>query len=258
MTELVATQPSDLAITPSFHAVAINATAMKEANTEITQFLVAKCNEVDNELAEMTAAYDTARTRKWASSALHNQVNKITKRKVYYDKLLDAVNAGYTLVPNMPCDVFAIRTDRNDPKWFHKTGTSQYGYSGAAPSVPDEKERLLPSDEGTYQNPLVSFTEDRDKVKMPDGKELYRVTQRLPEWRDMEFPLAAAHSVVMEATDDAMKKLIFDRIGIVPQETIRRGYRGDPIVLGQIVRRDGYSEKVTSFLIAWHLDMRTL
>lgn len=258
MTELAVPQPSELAMTPSFHAVAVNATEMKEANTQITSFLVAKCDEIDKELAEMTAAYETAKTRKWASSALQNQVRNITKRKVYYDKLLDAVNAGYTIVPNMPCDIFAIRTDRHDPKWFHQTGTSQYSYNGAAPNVKDEKERLLPSGEGEYQNPLVAFTEDRDKVKTAEGKELYRVVQRKPEWRDMEFPLAAAHPVVMAAADDAMRNLIFDRIGIVPQGTMRRGYRGDPIVLGQIVRRDGYSEKVTSFLIAWHLDVRTL
>lgn len=258
MTEITENLPSELAMTPSFHAVAVDATAMKDAKDQITQFLVSKCDEVDKELFEMTAAYETAKSRKWASSPLQNQVRNITKRKVYYDKLLDAVNAGYTIVPNMPCDIFAIRTDRNDPKWFNQTGTSQHSFSSAAPYVKDEKERYLSSGLGEYQNPLVKFSENRDKIKTPENKELYRVRQHTPEWQDVEFPLAAAHPVVMEATDNAMRQLIFDRIGIVPQGTMRRGYRGDPIVLGQIVRKQGYDEKVTSFLIGWHLDVRTL
>jgi hypothetical protein len=71
----------------------------------------------------------------------------------------------------------------------------------------------------------------------------------------MEFPLAIAHPLVMDATAAAMALKIFDRIGVVNN---RNQSRGDPIVLGQITRKDGYSTKTASFLIAWYLDPRTL
>ena len=61
----------------------------------------------------------------------------------------------------------------------------------------------------------------------------------------------------MDATAAAMAMKIFDRIGVVPQ-TRRKGYRGDPIVLGQITRKEGWQTKTASFLIAWYLDPRTL
>jgi hypothetical protein len=83
------------------------------------------------------------------------------------------------------------------------------------------------------------------------------VEQTCTGWEDIEFQLAIAHPLVMDATAAAMAMKIFDRIGVVPQ-TARNGYRGDPIVLGQITRKEGYSTKTASFLIAWYLDPRTL
>lgn len=60
----------------------------------------------------------------------------------------------------------------------------------------------------------------------------------------------------MNVVAAAMAKKIFDRIGIVPRTQQR--LRGDPIVLGQITRKEGYQTKTASFLIAWYVDARTL
>jgi hypothetical protein len=254
MTELAVTQSSDLEISPSFHAVAINATEMAAQRDSIGTFLRSKVNSLALELQEMTAAYDVARTRKWASSALKNQIRKITSQKTYYDKLLAAVDLGMTIVPNMPCDIFAIRVDKAVPRNKYQSGHGPSEWS-AAPVVRDEKEDHLPIGEGLYVSPVREFEQEK-RTEVSDGKTIVHVTQIIQEYKDIEFPLAAAHPVVMEAADAAMKSLIFDRIGIVPQTG--RKLRGDPIILGQIVKRDGYNEKVTSFLIAWHLDMRSL
>lgn len=254
MTEIAVTTSTELAMTPSFHAVAINATEMAAQRDHVGSFLRAKVSSIDIELKEMTAAYDVARTRKWASRALKNQVRKITSQKTYYDKLLTAIDLGMTIVPNMPCDIFAIRVDKAVPsiKYQHGEGPSEWS---AAPTVRDEKEQHLPVGKGIYVSPVREFEQDKEE-EVVDGKKMVYVNQTIRDYEAIEFPLAAAHPVVMEAADGAMKHLIFDRIGIVP--ATGRKLRGDPIVLGQIVRRDGYNEKVTSFLIAWHLDVRTL
>lgn len=251
--ELAVTSP-EAAMVPSFHAVAVNATEMASQRESIGSFLRAKVSSLALELQEMTAAYDVARTRKWASSALRNQVSKITKTKTYYDKLLVAVDLGMTIVPNMPCDIFAIRVDKAIPRNKYQDGKGSTEWS-AAPVVRDEREQHLPAGEGLYVSPVREFEQNKNE-RIVDGKTIVYVSQTIRAYEDIEFPLAAAHPVVMEAADEAMKALIFDRIGIVPQTG--RKLRGDPIILGQIVRRDGYNEKVVSFLIAWHLDVRTL
>lgn len=256
MTELAIQE--DVALVPSFHAVALNATEMQQSTTEIKHFLDTKLASLDRDVKELSDALAVAEKNKWAVKTYRSQLKKVQVRRQYYSKLLSAMDAGYTIVPNMPVDVFAIRTNRTAwPKWNGKMGTSTGGYNSASPYIPDEKEMVLPVGHGEYRSPTQMFHEDRDKVTK-DGKELYRVEQTCDGYADIEFPFAAAHSVVMDATAYAMAMKIFDRIGIIPQGTVRRGYRGDPIIVGQIVRRDGCQEKVASFLIAWHLDVRTL
>jgi hypothetical protein len=253
--ELVVQEKPQDEIVPSFHAVAVNATEMAESKSQIKLFLEAKVMEIEQERVEMQAALEVALTRKWAHIPLRNQVRRIVKRKLYYDKLLAAMNAGFVIVPNMNVDVFAIRVKGNDPSWNYDHGVSKSGFRSASPIVPDEKAQELPVGIGGYQSPLVEFNETRQTLGEGDQKE-YHVTQKAEGFKDIEFPLAAAHPIVMDVTNRAMVLKIFDRIGIVPQ--VGRRLRGDPIILGQIVMKQGWSEKVASFLIAWHLDMRTL
>jgi hypothetical protein len=216
---------------------------------------------VDAEVALTQESLDYAIKHKWRTVTFKGQLQRLKQKSLYYQKLLAAVHAGFTIVPNMPVDVFAIRVKRDDPKWQYGEGTSGYSYSSASPSVPEETEQCLPVGEGRYESPLVKFTEDRSKEKQigKDGKEIevYKVEQYCEGFGQIEFPLSVAHPMVMDATAAAMACKIFDRIGVVPQ-TQRRGYRGDPIVLGQITIKEGWQTKVASFLIAWYLDPRTL
>jgi hypothetical protein len=79
------------------------------------------------------------------------------------------------------------------------------------------------------------------------------------EFNEAEFPVMAAHPVVMEATARARDMNVFDQIGICPP-TRRRG-KGDPLIIGQIIEtmpKWGEPPKVISFLIAWYLDLRTI
>lgn len=258
--EITVQQDTDLTLVPQFHAVAVNATEMANAKDGIKKWLEAKVLSVEAEVTQLQETIDAAIRHKWKSSGFKSQLQREKQKQLYYQKLLSAVHAGFTVVPNMPCSVFAIRVKRDDPKFQYQEGKSTGSYLSAAPTVQDEKEDRLPIGQGEYRSPDQEFYENRYMQKeLKDGKEvqMHVVEQYCDGWQDIEFPLAIAHPVVMDATAAAMAMKIFDRIGVVPQ-TARKGYRGDPIVLGQIIHKVGSTEKVTSFLLAWYLDVRTL
>ena len=61
---------------------------------------------------------------------------------------------------------------------------------------------------------------------------------------------------MMNATQEAMALRVFDQVGISPQGSVRAA---DPLIIGQILgHKEGYKRKTISFLIAWHLDLRSL
>lgn len=258
---VIESQPEpETSLVPQFHAVAVNATEMAASKLSIKTWLEQKILQLGSEIAQTEEAYESAIKHKWKASTFKSSLSRLKQKHLYYGKLLAAVHAGFTIVPNMPVDVFAIRVLRGDPKWRGNHGNSTYSFSSASPSVPDEQEQRLPVGEGRYESPLVDFYESNTKNKeIKDGKvvDVYHVSQFCKGFQEIEFPLAVAHPLVMDATAQAMAMKIFDRIGVVP-ETQRRGYRGDPIVLGQITRKEGWQTKTASFLIAWYLDVRTL
>jgi hypothetical protein len=256
--ELVVQEPETKAaveIIPQFHAIAVNAQEMASATAGIKEWLVTKLTSIDHETADLQEVLDAAIKHKWKSSTFKGQIAREKQKRMYYQKLLDAVNAGFTIVPNMDCNTFAIRTRRTWPKWNGNEGTSTSGYHVASPGIPDEEEERLPSGQGHYESVDQKYDERKWKTS-EGGKEIYHVRQNCHGFDQIEFPLAIAHPVVMNTVARAMAMKIFDKIGIVP--TSHRRLKGDPIVLGQITRKEGYSAKTASFLIAWYLDPRTL
>jgi hypothetical protein len=171
-------------------------------------------------------------------------------KQMYYQKLLAAVHAGYTVVPNMPVDIFAIRVKREKPAVGSAIRSETYKPS--VPSLNDEQEQRLPVGEGQYKSPIQTTNIERWESKNAKDEIVHHVMQSAVDFADIEFPLAVAHPVVMDATGAAMALKIFDRIGVV------RNGSGDPIVLGEITRKVGWQTKTASFLIAWYLDPRTL
>lgn len=240
---------------PSFHAVALNATDMIAARSKIRVWLADKLCSIEDEQAEVQASLDSAKKHKWKTSSFENMLSRIGRKHLYYTKLLAAVDAGFTIVPNMDVDVFAIRVDRDRPK-FCERGESDRGFNYASPHIPPVEENRLPEGEGHYESPEMKVTTTERKDKNAEGKEIFHVTHDAIGYEELEFPLAVANPLVMDAVSEAMKLKIFDRIGIVPRRG--RALRGDPIVLGQITTKQGYTTKTASFLIAWYLDVRTL
>lgn len=245
---------NEIALVPQFHAVAVNATEMAAAKTSIQIFLRSKLNALRSEREEAQANLDAAKKHKWKFSSFASLVSRIQKKELYYGKLLSACEAGYTIVPNMEMQVFAIRVKRDKP--IEKALATQEKWEAHA-SVEDEEEQRLPVGEGRYENPSAFVSNKRWNTTDEKGVITHHHLQRATSFDEMEFPLAVAHPLVMDATAAAMQRKIFDRIGIVSDS--RMTTRGkDPIVLGQIRMREAYGYRTASFLIAWYLDPRTL
>jgi hypothetical protein len=234
------------------HAVAVSREEMVEANGQIREFLSVKLDGLRLEHQEMQDAIDVAMANNWKIDVLGKAEKKLRRQVMYYDKLVAALDAGFTIVPNMPCDQFAIRVKRALPRETAiRTAT---GYEPNA-MLKDETGEILPAGEGRYESPNQLIREERSSFEAKPGTMEHTHFIRATEWDAIEFPFAAAVPIVMSATQAAMALKLFDRIGLVPQQV---RMVEDPIVLGQIVLRENGRERVASFLIAWHLDMRTL
>jgi hypothetical protein len=255
--EILAVRPIDPAMVPKIHAVAINATEMAEANAEIKVFITAKLASIQAEKDGITEAYMAAEQNGWKTDALATTEKRLIKDLEYYGKLLLALEAGYTVVPNMPCDQFAIRVARRGATSFssYKQDANHTPRNWQMDRIPDQKEQILPAGDGRYESPTPTTDDSSSSHQGADGKLAHTRFIQVTGFDAIEFPFAAAVPVVMSATQAAMALKLFDRIGIVPQEVKRNM---DPIILGQIVRRENGRDRVASFLIAWHLDMRTL
>jgi hypothetical protein len=243
---------SELALIPQFHAVAVNATEMQQASAGIKTWLQAKVDSLKNIVDETYAALDVATRSGWATKTLQSAYQREKQRQRYYWKLLAAVEAGYTIVPNMDVDVIAIRVKREKPTEGSQSDVSKYSHH--KPRINDEQEQRLEVGVGRYESPKQLVRTSKITSKTEKGETEFHTTVTPTGFADIEFPMAIAHSVVMDATAHAMSLKLFDRIGVVPSTATA----GDPIVLGQFTMKQGYATKTASFLIAWYLDPRTL
>ena len=246
---------------PIVHLVARNPVEMASAQAHLASWLAIKVGLCQTEAAELSGAVAEAKQHKWKSSILEGQHTRAVERHRFYEKCLLAVEAGYTIIPDIPIDVFAIRTARAKPRPGEKVTESTNQW--VRPNLPDETPQRLPAGEGEYRNPaqLVQVLHERDKNN--EGEELHIRSIKATGWNAIEFPVIAAVPLVMSATEQAMAAKLFDQIGVSPQGRARNA---DPLIIGQILgqaRGWNYGAgqaryRTASFLIAWHLDVRTL
>lgn len=256
MTEALAVQNTD-PISSSVHLVARNPVEMQNAQADLAVWLRNKLTEVEIEIRELNAALIEARENGWATSALTRQRNKAVGQEVFYFKVLTAVEAGYTIIPEFPIDVFAIRVTRRGVRAPDATSRSSYGY----PNIPNERPDVARVGEGEYKNP-VQLVRQGEYKEVIDGKEVTtRFTQAAEFQGEIVFPLRAARPVVMNATAEAMSLKVFDQIGICQptRDAVTASRGSDPLIIGQILgRREGWSQKCVSFIIAWHINLNDL
>lgn len=247
-TALTTTEPIQPEIVPApipeVHLVARNPVEMQNAQGALKEWLLAKLTEITTEINDLNAAIDNAKKHKWASSALVTQRNKAIQSQEYYDKMLKAVEAGYAIIPDFPLELFAIRVIRDRALG----GDVRQKYSKPTPY--DESPDIVAAGYGDYVSPMPSFYRFEREYKTETGKETWQYASPTG-LREVAFPLRAARVEVMNATAEAMALKVFDQIGICPAQR-----KPDPLIIGQILAPR--VNKTCSFIIAWHLNLRTL
>ena len=236
---------------PSVHLVARSPNEMQLATTGIALFLQQKIKQCDTESGELGDAAGVAATNGWKFDTLERHSKLAKQRGDFYRKVLAAVEAGYTIVPNFPIDLFAIRVRRTSP---HRETSTSYSRDHAIRSSREQEPQILEAGEGRYVSPLTSGNVSQYQEQTTQGKEITKYSYSPTDFQEIAFPIEAARPEVMSAAAEAMALKCFDAIGICPQMR-----NGDPLIIGQILSRTrGFSRKTVSFLIAWHLDLRTL
>jgi len=205
-----------------------------------------KILEVSADAEELRMAYEHAKAKKWKTSTLQAHALKQEKRLEFYQKMKAALEHGYVIVPNFPITAFAIRTSRNSP--LRMVTSSNWVLNK------DQKAQALPAGQGEYQNPFPEVRSHR--VRSDENPEKTLVESWAAGWKDLDFPVNMARPQVMEAATNAMALKIFDQLGILPSPYKKQ----DPIIVGQLIDPRGtkYNPRVVTFMIAWHLDTRTL
>lgn len=239
----------------SVHLVARNPSEMASSQAHLAVWFTNKVAQCSEEAAQLAAAVDVAKQNKWDFKTLQSQSVRALQRKLFYEKCLAATEAGYTIIPNIPVDVFAIRVKRETPAARMTTTETEHPNNWNGPTLTDENPQLLSVGDGSYQSPVQTVETDRHEKEV-NGKKITVRSIWPTAFADIEFPIIAAVPAVMTATQQAMACHIFDEIGVSPQNV----RNGDPLIIGHILgpKSGGGQRKTVSFLIAWYLDMRTL
>lgn len=193
---------------------------------------------------------ELAKKNKWRTETLKRHVGFAQDRIDFFEKIRDAVKAGYCIVPDMDIDVFAIRTTAK-VRENRVTSELRWG-SGSFPK--EQRTNSPPAGEGEYVSPAADSTElQGEKPPQKEGeKPTPIVTRWATEHGKIEFPFQLARAEVLEVTAHALSQKLFDEVGILPR---RRG--ADPMVVGRISLkgRKDWNRKSVNFVIAWFLDL---
>lgn len=235
---------------PATFLVARNPGEMQQAQEHLVVWADTKLKELRADLREMQAEIQSAKEHKWRVSGLSRQASKVRARLSFYEKVHEALAAGYAIIPEFPVSIFAIRVERD---------TSPSRNESLSRNIPDgirdQEAGALPAGKGSYASPKAEQGQKREDREDGKGLSWVKITQWAQAFRDVDIPMAMAKPILASALDRAMALKVFDELGICPEA--RRRNR-DPMVVGRIVLREGYDRRRVCFLVAWYLDTRTL
>lgn len=218
---------------------------MAAANAGLIAWCMSKIQDLVAEKMDMSDAYEKAKKNKWSSSALQRQVLRIQKRVTFFEKMLQALQLGYYIVPNFPVTAFVVRTKA-------KRGKRVFSSYRIGPGDTELKPLPLPAGEGEYKNPFQNVWTKEQEVN-GQRKPLYYTDG---EFESIEFPLNMARPHIMDAVERAMALKIFDDIGVLPDPSPKKK---DPIIVGRIFNQTHkYNREPLTFMLCWHLDTRAL
>ncbi len=222
--------------------MAENEVQMRQSQEALVAWFDKKVESRKQEAAELEENLAIAKKNKWKTSTLKRHASLARKRVTFTEKIRSALKAGYRIVPNFPVDFISVRTDKKFPS--RKTCFSRW-------SVGEVDCPCLPVGEGENVSSEASTKSRRVERKNVAGKTYEADLWQADELEEIDFPVALAKPQVMDAAGEALKKKIFDKVGVLPAK--RRN--ADPVVIGLILGpKNGYSQLEVSFLISWHLD----
>lgn len=236
--------------------VAKNPHEMMVAQARLISWADRRLREEQVEHADLTENLELAKKNKWRTTTLQRAVTRSLKRVEFCEKIKGALEAGYVIVPNMPVDVFAIRTTRRNPDKNLLTDNWR---------MPDDQvTNSPPLGQGEYHNSQALLHARQVVTKHEPGKEPVYTTQRWAhDFLEIDFPFATAKPEILSATAEALALRLFDDVSISPprrNREVTRGptTKGDPMVIGRVLLKNGLQTKAVSFLVAWFVDTRDL
>lgn len=226
--------------------VATDFKSMQIAQQDLTQSFFQKWKESERETEELAHAVAEAKNAGFPAKAMRSQLNKSRKRTIYFEKLHAAVMKGYQVIPSMPVEVFAIRTDKIKPK-------NEWSWSKNEQF--QQTVRALPAGEGDYMSPFpermatTAMKPDRDG-NLAEHYKYLPVAMKLPD-----LPGNVSNPDLIGPIQHAMEMKIFDDIAVAPPR------KGDPLIVGRILRPglrpqswSGWADtSFIHFLIAWYV-----
>lgn len=237
---------NELIVAPPTSIVANTSEELAGMNAPVLEWAERKLALCITERNELVTARDEAKERKWKVTALAKAAASAIARVTFYEKVRDALAAGYMLFPPVPnADCIAIRV-HEDVTHGHTTFEQESGdWNTSPPRVNPCDADAEPSGEGKYVTPVINWRMTRKWTReSSDGKkETVRNWEALP-LQEPEFPLLMAKPEIIRCVDAAMETKIFDEIRMFPFER-----KGDPCILGAVW--DKRNKKRHYFLISW-------
>ena len=94
---------------------ALDPAGVAEAGRKMSAWAAGMVQQMEFALSEQELALATAKENGWQSGTLFRAVEMTRRRIAFYSKIKIALDAGYLVIPNLPLDNFAIRTNRKGP-----------------------------------------------------------------------------------------------------------------------------------------------
>lgn len=260
---------------PETHIVATDPVEMKAAQDDVRAWAEQKLAVIERDITEANAALNEARKNGWATSALTSARNRAVDDETFYNKILAAVESGYTIIPDFPIQVFAVRQHEQDrPRSITYQGSVSASDTGLAQPIESD---CPPAGAGEYRNPQPWISSTARENKSPGAQERGEPRYYTSVYRSggpigpIIVPPNVARSTIMKSIAGVMKEKVFDQVGVchpviadvataARRVDTRARRAGDPLVIGQVLRKrvGGGPQKCVNFIIAWYLNLDEL
>lgn len=236
-------------ITRALPIVAIAREDFAPAQARMVELADARIREWVEQRDELSENVEVAKRNKWRHQPLVRAHRMAVRMVTYYECIRAALVAGYMVMPDLQCDVYAVRVS---PTGRMPATLVQTNWR---PRDPRQTADSLSVGAGEYVSDVVVTDRRVDAWKDASGAERKTYTHKAVAELPPEAPLILARPVLLEAAERAMALRIFDEIGIVGAN--RRSRSADPMLVGRI-NDPRPTRRGQAFFIAWWFEPRSL